>query len=435
MQLLTQILKQINDYVWGLPLICLLLGTGIYFTFKLRLIQLTKLKLAFKCIFKKQEGDGDVSSFQALCTALSSTIGTGNIVGVATAIAAGGPGALFWMWISAFFGMATKYSEGLLAIRYRQKDENGEIAGGPMYYLEKGLHSPLLAKIFAFFGVSVALLGIGTFTQVKSISDALTMSFSIPRYITAILLTIAVAFITIGGIKRIASVAEKVIPFMCVLYIGGVVLILVSHITVLPSTIALIIKSAFRPQAVFGGGTGITMVIAMQKGISRGIFSNESGLGSAPIAAAAAKTDSCVEQGLVSLTQSYTTGLDGAAMTTHAFSVGLFIPLIGKYIVNIGLVFFAFTTIIGWNYYGERCMYYLKGLKAVKIYKIVFIIFITIGPFMSLEFIFVLADIVNGCMAIPNLIGLIGLRKEIVEETEQYFECDQEIEFITNMEG
>ena len=437
MQLLTQILKQINDYVWGLPLICLLLGTGIYFTFKLRLIQLTKLKLAFKCIFKKQEGDGDVSSFQALCTALSSTIGTGNIVGVATAIAAGGPGALFWMWISAFFGMATKYSEGLLAIRYRQKDENGEIAGG--------LHSPFLAKIFAFFGVSVALLGIGTFTQVKSISDALTMSFSIPRYITAILLTIAVAFITIGGIKRIASVAEKVIPFMCVLYIGGVVLILVSHITVLPSTIALIIKSAFRPQAV-------TMVIAMQKGISRGIFSNESGLGSAPIAAAAAKTDSCVEQGLVSmtgtfidtivictmtglaivLTQSYTTGLDGAAMTTHAFSVGLFIPLIGKYIVNIGLVFFAFTTIIGWNYYGERCMYYLKGLKAVKIYKIVFITFITIGPFMSLEFIFVLADIVNGCMAIPNL---IGLRKEIVEETEQYFECDQEIEFITNIEG
>lgn len=455
MQLLTQILKQINNLVWGLPLICLLLGTGIYFTFKLRLIQLTKLKLAFKCIFKKHEGEGDVSSFQALCTALSSTIGTGNIVGVATAIAAGGPGALFWMWVSAFFGMATKYAEGLLAIRYRQKDENGEIAGGPMYYLEKGLHSPFLAKIFAFFGVSVALLGIGTFTQVKSISDGLSMSIGMPRYVTAILLTVAVAFITIGGIQRIASVAEKVIPLMCILYIGGVVLILVSHITLLPSTLSLIIKSAFRPQAVFGGGTGITMVIAMQKGISRGIFSNESGLGSAPIAAAAAKTDSCVEQGLVSmtgtfidtivictmtglaivLTQSYTTGLDGAAMTTHAFSVGLFIPLIGKYIVNIGLVFFAFTTIIGWNYYGERCMYYLKGLKAVKIYKIVFITFITIGPFMSLEFIFVLADIVNGCMAIPNLIGLIGLRKEIVEETEQYFECDQEIEFITNIEG
>ena len=442
MQLLTQILKQINDYVWGLPLICLLLGTGIYFTFKLRLIQLTKLKLAFKCIFKKHEGEGDVSSFQALCTALSSTIGTGNIVGVATAIAAGGPGALFWMWISAFFGMATKYAEGLLAIRYRQKDENGEIAGGPMYYLEKGLRSPLLAKIFAFFGVSVALLGIGTFTQVKSISDALTMSLSVPRYVTAILLTIAVAFITIGGIKRIASVAEKVI------------LILVSHITVLPSTIALIIRSAFTPQAVFGGGTGITMVIAMQKGISRGIFSNESGLGSAPIAAAAAKTDSCVEQGLVSmtgtfidtvvictmtglaivLTQSYTTGLDDAAMTTHAFSVGLFIPLIGKYIVNIGLVFFAFTTIIGWNYYGERCMYYLKSLKAVKIYKIVYIIFIAIGPFMSLEFIFVLADIVNGCMAIPNLIGLIGLRKEIVAETEKYFEYEQPVELVTNIE-
>ena len=449
------LIRQISGCMYSYLLIVMLLGVGLYFTFRSKFVQLRLLPESIRVVGEKTGDQHSVSAFEALMVSTASRVGTGNIVGVATAMVAGGPGALVWMWISAFFGMATKYSEGLLAIRYRQKDENGEIAGGPMYYLEKGLHSPLLAKIFAFFGVSVALLGIGTFTQVKSISDALTMSFSIPRYITAILLTIAVAFITIGGIKRIASVAEKVIPFMCVLYIGGVVLILVSHITVLPSTIALIIKSAFRPQAVFVGGTGITMVIAMQKGISRGIFSNESGLGSAPIAAAAAKTDSCVEQGLVSmtgtfidtivictmtglaivLTQSYTTGLDGAAMTTHAFSVGLFIPLIGKYIVNIGLVFFAFTTIIGWNYYGERCMYYLKGLKAVKIYKIVFITFITIGPFMSLEFIFVLADIVNGCMAIPNLIGLIGLRKEIVEETEQYFECDQEIEFITNIEG
>lgn len=443
MQFITDLLTKINEIVWGMPLICLLLGTGIYFTYKLRLLQLTKLKLAFSCIFKKQnDNDGDVSSFQALCTALSSTIGTGNIVGVATAIAAGGPGALFWMWISAFFGMATKYAEGLLAIRYRVKDENNQMAGGPMYYLERGLGSEFLAKLFAVFGVAVALLGIGTFTQVKSISDAMQLSFNIPPIITAILLTIAVGFITIGGIKRIANVAEKVIPMMCILYISGVIIILITHFNLIPATVALVIYSAFDPQAVLGGGLGITMALAMQKGISRGIFSNESGLGSAPIAAAAARTNSCVEQGLVSmtgtfidtvvictmtgvailLTNSHTSGLEGAAMTTQAFSNGLFIPMVGKYIVNIGLIFFAFTTIIGWNYYGERCMYYLKGLKAIPYYKFIFIVFIAIGPFMSLEFIFILADIVNGCMAIPNLIGLIGLRKEVIMETQAYFQ-------------
>jgi len=399
MQFITNLLTKIDELVWGLPLICLLLGTGIYFTCKLKLLQLTKLKLAFSCIFKKQDNDeGDVSSFQALCTALSSTIGTGNIVGVATAIAAGGPGALFWMWVSAFFGVA------------------------------------------------VALLGIGTFTQVKSISDAMELSFNVPPIVTAVLLTITVGFITIGGIKRIANVAEKVIPMMCILYIGGVVIILITHFNLIPQTVVLVVHSAFNPQAALGGGIGITMTMAMQKGISRGIFSNESGLGSAPIAAAAAKTDSCVEQGLVSmtgtfidtvvictmtgiailLTNSHTSGLEGAAMTTQAFSNGLFIPMIGKYIVNIGLIFFAFTTIIGWNYYGERCMYYLKGLKAIPYYKFIYIVFIAIGPFMSLEFIFILADIVNGCMAIPNLIGLIGLRKEVIVQTQAYF-TDEEV--------
>ena len=439
---MVEILTKINEVIWGLPLIGMLLATGVYFTVKLKLVQIRKLKLAFACIFKKDENDeGDVSSFQALCTALSSTIGTGNIVGVATAIAAGGPGALFWMWISAFFGMATKYSEGLLAIRYRIKDENGEIAGGPMYYLENGLKSKLLAKIFAFFAVAVALLGIGTFTQVKSISDALQISFNIPPVVTAILLTVSVGFITIGGIKRISIVAEKVIPMMCVFYVSGVVLILLTHLTILPQTIALIIEEAFSLSAMFGGGAGVTMMMAMQKGISRGIFSNESGLGSAPIAAAAAKTDSCVEQGLVSMTgtfidtivictmtglaiiitNSHTSGLAGAAMTTLAFDQGLFIPVIGKYIVNIGLVFFAFTTIIGWNYYGERAIYYLKGLKAIKYYKLLFIVFIAIRPFLSIDAIFILADIVNGCMAFPNLIGLIGLRKEIITLTQEYF--------------
>lgn len=438
-------LTQINNIIWGWPLILLLLGTGIFFTIALKGLQFTKLPLAFKLILKSKSSnsqDGDVSGFQALCTALSSTIGTGNIVGVATAIAAGGPGALFWMWVSAFFGIATKYAEGLLAVKYRIKDENGQMAGGPMYYLQNGLHAPILAKLFALFGVGVALLGIGTFTQVKSISDALTLSFNIPPIITAIILTILVAFITIGGINRIALVAEKVIPFMCVFYISGVILILLTHITMLPKVLCIIFETAFVPSAIFGGGLGV----AVQKGISRGIFSNESGLGSAPIAAAAAKTDSCVEQGLISmtgtfidtiivctmtgfailLTQANLTNLSGAAMTTYAFQTGLFLPEIGKYIVNIGLIFFAFTTIIGWNYYGERCMYYLKGLKAVKIYKIIFITCIAIGPFMSLESIFILADIVNGCMALPNLMGLIGLRKVVIEETNMYFSTEKQ---------
>ncbi|MGN8658331.1 alanine/glycine:cation symporter family protein [Catenibacterium mitsuokai] len=435
---MTKFLTQVNNLVWGMPLILLLLGTGIYFTTHLKFIQFVRLKKAFSLIFKKNENqEGDVSSFQALCTALSSTIGTGNIVGVATAISAGGPGALFWMWISAFFGMATKYAEGVLAIKYRTKDENGQIAGGPMYYIEKGLHNKFLASLFAFFGVAVAYLGIGTFTQVRSISDALHFSFHVPYWISAIILTLLVGFITIGGIHRIAAVAEKVIPFMCVFYIGGVVLILVTHLPMIPYVLKIVLTSAFDIKAVFGAGMGV----AMKMGISRGIFSNESGLGSAPIAAAAAQTDSCVEQGLVSMTGTFidtmvictmtglailitganTSGLEGAAVTSLAFNRGLIIPFIGEYIVNIGLIFFAFTTIIGWNYYGERCMYYLAGIHSIKIYKIIFIILIAIGPFMSLQFIFILADIVNGCMAIPNLIGLIGLRKEVIAETEEYF--------------
>ena len=400
---MTKFLTQVNNLVWGMPLILLLLGTGIYFTTHLKFIQFVRLKKAFSLIFKKNENhEGDVSSFQALCTALSSTIGTGNIVGVATAISA-----------------------------------NGQIAGGPMYYIEKGLHNKFLASLFAFFGVAVAYLGIGTFTQVRSISDALHLSFHVPYWISAIILTLLVGFITIGGIHRIAAVAEKVIPFMCVFYISGVVLILLTHLPMIPHVLKIVLASAFDIKAVFGAGMGV----AMKMGISRGIFSNESGLGSAPIAAAAAQTDSCVEQGLVSMTGTFidtmvictmtglailitganTSGLEGAAVTSLAFNRGLIIPFIGEYIVNIGLIFFAFTTIIGWNYYGERCMYYLAGIRSIKIYKIIFIILIAIGPFMSLQFIFILADIVNGCMAIPNLIGLIGLRKEVIAETEEYF--------------
>lgn len=441
-------LQSINDIIWGPPLLILLVGTGIYLTYQLKLLQIFKLPLALKYVFSKddeegsEDAKGDVSSFGALCTALSATIGTGNIVGVATAIKAGGPGAMFWMWVAAFFGMATKYAEGVLAIKYREVDKNGEMAGGPMYYIQNGLGLKWLAKLFAFFGVSVALLGIGTFGQVKSIADAAFIGFNIPIVATAIVVTILVTLVTLGGIKRISSVSEKVVPLMVVLYIIGVLIVLAYNYTAIPEAISMIIKSAFNPQAALGGGIGITIAMSMQKGVARGVFSNEAGLGSAPIAAAAAKTNMPVKQGLISMTGTFfdtiivctMTGLvivitgsysgtaEGAALTTAAFEAGMPIAVIGKYIVNIGLMLFAFTTILGWNYYGERCIEYLGGIKVIKPYKIVFIVLVAIGPFLPLELIFIIADIVNGLMAFPNLVGLIGLRHVVINETEKFFQ-------------
>lgn len=445
---LEEVLKNIDGIVWGPPLLILLVGTGIYFTFKLNFIQMFKLPLAIKYLFlndddkSDNEAKGEVSSFAALCTALSATIGTGNIVGVATAIATGGPGALFWMWVAAFFGMATKYAEGVLAIKYREVDENAEISGGPMYYIEKGVGNKFLANMFAFFGIAVALLGIGTFGQVNSISKAALISFNIPIWFTAIIITILVTLVTLGGIKRISNVAEKIVPTMAILYIIGALLVLICNFKAIPSAITLIIKSAFNPSAVLGGTTGITISLAIQMGIGRGVFSNEAGLGSAPIAAAAAKTKYPVKQGLISmtgtfidtiiictmtglaivLTGSFNSGLEGAAMTTFAFENGLPFAIIGKYIVNIGLIFFAFTTIIGWNYYGERCIQYLIGIKGIKFYKIIFIALVGVGPFLSLNLVFIIADIVNGLMALPNLIGLIKLRNIVISETNNFFE-------------
>ena len=434
-----------NNLVWGPPLLILLVGTGIYFTVKLGFLQITKLPLAFKYLFSKDEdqvkGDGDISSFAALCTALSATIGTGNIVGVATAVGTGGPGAILWMWLAAFVGMATKYAEGFLAIKYRECDENGQMCGGPMYYIEKGTGNKLLAKLFAFFGLAVALLGIGTFGQVKSISDAVTKGFNIPPQITATVITVLVAAVTLGGIQRISKVAEKIVPFMASLYIIGALLILICYFKEIPEAILLIVSSAFNPQAALGGAAGITIKTVIQRGIGRGIFSNEAGLGSAPIAAAAAKTKSPVKQGLISmigtfidtilictmtglalvLTGAFNSGLEGVAMTTAAFETAFPIAGIGKFIVNIGLIFFAFTTIIGWNYYGEKCLQYLAGIKSIKLYKIVFISFVAVGPFLSLDTVFVIADIVNGLMALPNLVGLIALRKVVISETEEFF--------------
>ncbi|MGL4571289.1 MAG: alanine/glycine:cation symporter family protein [Clostridium sp.] len=435
-------LTKLDAIVWGPPLLILLLGTGLYLTIKLKCLQVTKLPKALKYIFKSEEGGmGDVSSFGALCTALSATIGTGNIVGVATAIKAGGPGALFWMWIAAFFGMATKYAEGVLAIKYREFDEKGQVKGGPMYYIQNGMGSKILAKAFALFGVLVALFGIGTFAQVKSITEAVKTSFNVPIIITAVVITILVAMVTLGGIKRISKVSETIVPVMAILYIVGVLIVIIFNIKEVPNAVRLIMESAFNPRAAFGGATGVTIMMVIQRGISRGVFSNESGLGSAPIAAAAAKTNEPARQGLISMTGTffdtiiictmtgivivltgmYSSPLDGSQLTTAAFEVGFPIAMIGKYIVNIGLIFFAFTTILGWNYYGEKCVEYLINEKAIIPFKILYIILVAVGAFISLDVIFISADIVNGLMAIPNLIAIIALRKVIFEETDIFF--------------
>ena len=436
-----EILNEIDAFVWGPPLLVLLVGTGILLTFRLKLLQVFKLPQALGLIFSaKNDGSGDVNSFKALCTALAATVGTGNIVGVATAIKAGGPGALFWMWMAAFFGMATKYSECLLAVKYRTVDANGNISGGPMYYIENGLgkkYKPL-AVMFAVFGVLCAYFGIGTFAQVNPIVEITQISAGIPVVYTGIALTVVVAAVTIGGLKSIATVAAKVVPAMALLYFLTTVGIMIVFADQVPAAIATVLNSAFTPTAAQGGFLGATVMLAMRSGVARGVFSNESGLGSAPIVAAAAKTKWAAEQGLVSMTGTFIdtiiictlTGLslvvsgvwcgplNGAAMTESAFTMAF--PAFGSILLLVGLVLFAFTTILGWNYYGERCVEYLMGVKAILPYRIIFICLIACGPFLKLEEIWVLADIVNGLMAIPNLIALIALSGVVVAETKAY---------------
>ena len=434
-------LNAIDSFVWGPPLLVLLVGTGILLTFRLQLLQIFKLPQALGLIFSaKNDGSGDVNSFKALCTALAATVGTGNIVGVATAIKAGGPGALFWMWIAAFFGMATKYAECLLAVKYRTVDANGNISGGPMYYIENGLgkkYKPL-AVMFAAFGILCAYFGIGTFAQVNSIVEITQISAGIPVIYTGIALTVVVAAVTIGGLKSIATVASKVVPGMAVLYFFTTVGIMIVFADQVPNAIATVLNSAFNPTAAQGGFLGATVMLAMRSGVARGVFSNESGLGSAPIVAAAAKTKWAAEQGLISMTGTFidtiiictltglslvVTGvwcgdLNGAAMTESAFTMAF--PAFGSLLLLVGLVLFAFTTILGWNYYGERCVEYLLGVKAILPYRIIFILLIACGPFLKLEEIWVLADIVNGLMAIPNLIALVALSGIVVAETKAY---------------
>ena len=465
MKNLTKILEQIDNIVWGLPLIILIMVTGIILTIRLRGIQVRHLGKALKYMVKNEEdGEGEVTSFGALCTALSATIGTGNIVGVATAIGilAGGPGALFWMWVAAFFGMATKYAEGFLAVKYRKIDENGNVLGGPFYYIENGMGSKWkwLAKLFAFFGACVGLFGIGTFTQVNGIATAVQSFFdpnksntvnilgneySIAIVITAFVLTICVGLVVIGGIKRIAKVSEIVVPFMAIIYILAALTLIITNINLLPGAIKSVVYGAFGIRPIAGGALA-SIAIAMQKGVARGIFSNEAGLGSAPIASAAAKTKDTVRQGLVTMTGTFIdtiivctmTGLsivmmgswanenlEGVQVTTDAFQKGLYFISnnASAFILMLCLVFFAFTTILGWNYYGEKCLEYLANgsKKAVNVYKWLYILAVFIGPYMTVSAVWMIADIFNGLMAIPNIIALVALSGVVAKETKEYF--------------
>ncbi len=465
---ISNVLTTIDDFVWGIPLIVLILAVGIYLTIRLKGLQITKMPMAIRHIRDNERtGEhGEVSSFGALCTALSATIGTGNIVGVATALVAGGPGALFWMWFAALLGTATKYSECLLATKYRVVAEDGHIIGGPFYYIERGMGKnwKWLAKIFAFFGVGVGLFGIGTFTQVNGITSAVQNFFdpdgvhtvhlfgmssfgadySIAVIIAGLIITVCVALVIIGGLKRISRVAEVIVPFMAILYVAVALIILICNITKIPGAIVEIVQGAFGIRAAAGGALG-AMMIAMQKGIARGIFSNEAGLGSAPIAAAAAQVEEPARQGLISMmgtvidtlvictmtglciviTGAWDMGLEGVTVTDKAFQMGLPLPnQLCSFILMICLVFFAFTTILGWDYYSERCLEYLCGgrLKVVKVYRWIYILAIFIGPYMTVSAVWTIADIFNGLMAIPNLIALVALSGVVVAETKVYFD-------------
>ena len=465
---INDILVNIDNFVWGIPLMVLILAGGILLTVRLGVMQFRKLPLALKWMVKNEEGgEGEISSFSALCTALSATIGTGNIVGVATAVGAGGPGALFWMIVAAFFGMATKFAEGLLAVKYRVVAKDGHSLGGPFYYIEQGMGKKWkwLAKIFAFFGVCVGLFGIGTFSQVNGISSAVHGFFDsanahcvnlpfLGEYswsvvISSLVLAFCVASVLIGGIKRIASVSQVIVPFMAIIYFLFAGILIVTNITAVPSAIAVIVEAAFSPRAITGGAVG-SMFVAMQKGVARGIFSNEAGLGSAPIAAAAAQTKEPVRQGLVSMTGTFidtivictltglslvltgawqVKGLEGVGVTTYAFQKGLpFPPEVSAFVLMLCLVFFAFTTILGWDYYSERCLEYLSGgnMKHVKIFRWVYILAVFIGPYMTVSAVWTIADIFNGLMAIPNMIAIFALSGVVAKETRDFFKRHKE---------
>lgn len=429
-----------NGVVWGPVLLVLLVGTGIFLTFRLGFMQIFQLPYALKLAFSRQQdksSEGDVSHFQALMTALSATVGIGNIAGVATAVVAGGPGAIFWMWFAAFFGMATKYGEAILAVKYRITNEFGQKSGGPMYYIERGLGWKWLAVLFAIFGTVAAIFGIGNMTQSNSVAEALNKSLGINPWVTGFVIAVLTGLVILGGIKSIARVTSFLVPFMTVFYILGGLIIVLMNISLVPEAFALIFREAFTAESVGGGVLGT----AVRFGIARGLFSNESGLGSAPIAAAAAKTDHPGRQALVSMTGTFIdtivvctfTGLalvmsgvyagadpsvDSASLTVKAFDG--FLPVFGNFVVMTSLVLFAYSTVLGWSYYGEKCFTYLFSDRSVYIYRTVFVIFTFIGAGLSVDLIWGIADIFNGLMAFPNLIALLLLSGVIVEETKKF---------------
>ena len=442
METLKQFFDMVGGWVWGVPMLALLVGTGVYLTLRLRFLQFSMLVFALKQAFtphgKKADGsdhDGDVSHFGALMTALSATIGTGNIAGVATAVVAGGPGAVFWMWITAIFGMATKYAEGVLAVKYRTTNSRGEKSGGPMYYIERGLNMKWMALLFALFG-TLASFGIGSSVQSNSVAQSIQASFQIDSWITGVVLTVFTALVILGGIKSISRVSSAIVPVMAIGYVLGGLVVIFSNLELLGPVLELIFTDAFTGQAVAGGALGTVI----RYGVARGVFSNEAGMGSAPIAAAAAKTDHPVRQGLVSMTCTfldtivvcsitgivlvmgglYTNGETGAALTTHTFAQLL--PGAGGWIVTFGLVFFAYSTILGWCYYGEKCAAYLLGDGFVLIYRLIYVASVFLGTVVSLDLVWAASDVFNGLMAIPNLIALLMLTGVVVAETRDFAE-------------
>jgi AGCS family alanine or glycine:cation symporter len=435
----------VNGIVWGPLIIILIIGTGTYLSFMTGFFSITKLgyilkNTLLKMFAKDDKGEGEVTAFQAVATALAATVGTGNIAGVATAIALGGPGAVFWMWLAAIMGMTTKFAEVVLAVNYREKTPDGRFAGGPMYYITNGLGKnwKWLAVIFAFFG-TFASFGIGCMVQSNSVALSAQSTFGVPVMVTGIVLAVLTGAVIVGGIKRIGAFTEKLVPFMAALYILGGLWLLIANAARLPAAFGMIFSNAFTGTAAVGGFAGTVMMQAIRYGVARGIFTNEAGLGSAPIAHAAATTDHPVRQGLWGVFEVFTdtivicsitalsilvtgvweTGESGAVLSAMAFDTG--IPVVGKYIVSIGLILFAYSTILGWEYYGERCLEYLFGTKPIFAYRIIWVIAVIVGAVGGLTFMWDLADTLNGLMAFPNLVGLLMLSPVVFKLTKEYF--------------
>lgn len=447
METLTSIFKAINGVVWGPMMLVLILGVGLFLMLGLKLMPILKLGTGFKLLWSGRSSSGEdqkageIPPFQALMTALSATVGTGNIAGVATAVFLGGPGALFWMWCTALVGMATKYAEAVLAVKYREQDSNGNHVGGPMYYIKNGLGKKWawLGTLFAIFG-SIAAFGIGNTVQSNSVADVLYTDFGLPHWLTGLVLMVLVGAVLLGGIKRIGSVAGALVPFMAVAYLTAGLVVLFINAAEIPAALDLVFTHAFSSSAAEGGFAGAAVWMAIRFGVARGVFSNEAGLGSAPIAHASAQTTSPVRQGLVAMLGTFidtliicsitglviitsgewTSGIQGASLTSAAFAQAL--PGVGNYLVAIALAIFAFTTIIGWSFYGERCIQFLFGEKSVLPYRIVWILAVALGANVSLDFIWLVADTLNAAMAIPNLIALALLSPVVFKLTKEYFE-------------